>query len=172
MTQPGCCPEGKVISMLVSEAMTKNPLTCTVDTPLRDAVAILREHHIGGLPVLDGDSLAGIITESDIIAQLETHRLSDDLWLPSPLEIIEVPIREYINWEKTKDALRNIGDQPVKKVMTHPVITATGDMDIEDAAALMLKERIVRLPVIDSKKLVGILTRADIVQAVGASRSL
>ncbi|MGA2160748.1 MAG: CBS domain-containing protein [Methanoregula sp.] len=157
--------------MLVSEAMTKNPLTCTVDTPLRDAVAILRKHHIGGLPVLDGDVLAGIITESDIIAQLETKRLSEDLWLPSPLEIIEVPIREYINWEKTKDALRNIGDLPVKKVMTHRVVTATGDMDIEAAAALMLKEGIARLPVLDGKKLIGILTRADIVQAVGASYS-
>jgi CBS domain-containing protein len=158
--------------MLVSEAMTKNPLTCTVDTPLRDAVAILRKHHIGGLPVLDGDVLAGIITESDIIAQLETKRLSEDLWLPSPLEIIEVPIREYINWEKTKDALRNIGDLPVKKVMTHRVVTATGDMDIEAAAALMLKEGIARLPVLDGKKLIGILTRADIVQAVGASYSI
>ena len=63
--------------MFVSEAMTKNPLTCTVDTPLRDAVAILRQHHIGGLPVLDGDALAGIITESDVIAQLETRRLSE-----------------------------------------------------------------------------------------------
>jgi len=157
--------------MLVSEAMTKNPITCTVDTPLREAVAILREHHIGGLPVLDRSELAGILTESDVIAQLETKKLSDDLWLPSPLEIVEVPIREYVNWEKTKDALKNIGDLPVKKVMTPHVITATGDMDIEDAAALMLKEGIARLPVTDGKNLVGILTRADIVQAVGASRS-
>ena len=157
--------------MLVSEAMTKNPLTCTVDTPLRDAVAILRQHHIGGLPVMEGETLAGIITESDVIALLETRKLSDDLWLPSPLEIIEVPIREFINWEKTKDALRNIGDLPVKKVMTHRVVTATEDMDIEAAAALMLKEGIARLPVLDGKRLVGIITRADIVHAVGASYS-
>ena len=170
LSQPVCCHNGVNI-MFVSEAMTKNPLTCTVDTPLRDAVAILRQHHIGGLPVMEGDTLAGIITESDVIAQLETRKLSEDLWLPSPLEIIEVPIREYVNWEKTKDALRNIGDLPVKKVMTHRVVTATGDMDIEAAAALMLKEGIARLPVLEGKKLVGILTRADIVQAVGASYS-
>ena len=44
-------------------------------------------------------------------------------------------------------------------------------MDIEAAAALMLKEGIARLPVLDGKRLVGILTRADIVQAVGASYS-
>jgi CBS domain-containing protein len=120
---------------------------------------------------MDGETLAGIITESDVIAQLETRKMSDDLWLPSPLEIIEVPIREFVNWEKTKDALRNIGDLPVKKVMTHRVVTATGDMDIEAAAALMLKGGIARLPVLDGKRLVGILTRADIVQAVGASYS-
>ena len=79
------------------------------------------------------------------------RKLSDDLWLPSPLEMIEVPIREYVNWEKTKNALRNIGDLPVKKVMTHRVVTATGDMDIEAAAALMLKEGIARLPVLTGK---------------------
>jgi CBS domain-containing protein len=118
---------------------------------------------------MDGDELAGILTESDVIAQLQTERISDDLWLPSPLEIIEVPIREYVNWEKTKHALRNIGDTPVKKVMTHRVITATEDMDIEQAAALMLKEGIARLPVVRGKQLVGILTRADIVQALGSS---
>jgi len=155
--------------MLVRDAMTKNPVTCAANTPLREAVGLLRKLHIGGLPVMEGDELVGILTESDILGQLETKRLSDDLWLPSPLEIIEVPVREYINWEKTKHALTNIGDTPVKKVMTHRVITATEDMDIEAAAALMLKEGIARLPVVRGKKLVGILTRADIVQAVGAS---
>jgi len=158
--------------MLVRDAMTKNPVTCAANTPLREAVGLLRKLHIGGLPVMEGDELAGILTESDILAQLETNRLSDDLWLPSPLEIIEVPVREYINWEKTKHALTNIGDTPVKKVMTHRVITATEDMDIEAAAALMLKEGIARLPVVRGKKLVGILTRADIVQAVGASSTI
>ena len=57
-----------------------------------------------------------------------------------------------INWEKTKHALRNIGDMPVKKVMTHRVITATEDMDVEAAAALMLKEGIARLPGDEGKK--------------------
>lgn len=153
--------------MLVKDIMTKNPVTCTVDTPLRNAVGLLRKNHIGGLPVLDNNELAGIITESDVIAQLETSRISDDLWLPSPLEIIEIPFREFINWEKTKNALVNIGDTPVKAVMTHRVVTAEEDMDIEAAASLMLKEGIARLPVMRGIKLVGIVTRADIIQGVG-----
>ncbi|MCX6684464.1 MAG: CBS domain-containing protein [Methanoregula sp.] len=158
--------------MLVKDAMTKDPVVCTAETTLRDAVGLMRKHHIGGLPVMEDTELVGMITESDLISLLESERISDDLWLPSPFEIIEIPIREYINWEKTKHALRNIGDMPVKKVMTHRVITATEEMEIEAAAALMLKEGIARLPVIRGKKVVGILTRADIINAVGSSHSV
>lgn len=157
--------------MLVKEAMTKNPVVCSANTPLREAVALLRKHHIGGLPVMEGTELVGILTESDLISLLESERISDDLWLPSPFEVIEIPIREYVNWEKTKHALRNIGDMPAKKVMTHRLITATEDMEIEAAAALMLKEGIARLPVLRGKKLMGIITRADIINAVGSSYS-
>lgn len=155
--------------MLVQEIMTKNPVVCTAGMQLRDAVALLKKHHIGGLPVLEGNELVGMLTESDIIAQLETGRISDDLWLPSPLEVIEVPVREFINWEKTKHALRNIGDTPVKNVMTRRVITITENVDIEAAASLMLKEGIARMPVMRGKELIGIVARADILQGVGMS---
>src|SRR5512136_543220 len=155
--------------MLVQKAMTIDPVVCSAETPLRQVVELFRKHHIGGLPVMEGKELVGIITESDLISLLETERISDDLWLPAPFEIIEIPIREYINWEKTKHALTNIGDMPVKEVMTHRVITATEDMSVEAAAALMLKEGIARLPVMRGKKCVGIITRADIIGAVGSS---
>jgi CBS domain-containing protein len=157
--------------MLVLDAMTKDPVVCTTETPLRDVVALFRKYHIGGLPVMEGKELVGMITESDLISLLETERISDDLWLPSPFEVIEVPIREYINWEKTKHALTNIGDMPAKKVMTRRVIVATEEQEVEAAAALMLKEGISRLPVMRGKTLVGIITRADIINAVGSSYS-
>jgi CBS domain-containing protein len=156
--------------MLVKDAMTKNPVVCTADTHLREAVSLFRKHHIGGLPVMEGAELVGMLTESDLISLLESERISDDLWLPSPFEIIEIPIREYVNWEKTKHALRNIGDMPAKKVMTHRVITATEDMEVEEAASLMLKEGITRLPVMQGKKMTGILTRSDIINAIGATQ--
>lgn len=157
--------------MIVKDAMTANPVTCTPDTRLREATALLREHHIGGLPVVQANELVGMITESDLIALLKSERISDDLWLPSPLEIIEIPVRELINWEKTKHALRTIGDMPVKKVMTHRVLTATEEMDVEAAAALMIKEGVARLPVMREKKLVGIITREDIIHAIGSRYS-
>ncbi len=155
--------------MLVKDAMTKDTVVCSAETPIREVVALFRKHHIGGLPVMKEGELVGIITESDLISLLRTERISDDLWLPSPFEVIEVPIREYINWEKTKHALTNIGDMPAKKVMTRRVVTATEDMDVEAAAALMLKEGVARLPVMRGKKIVGIITRADIISAIGSA---
>jgi CBS domain-containing protein len=157
--------------MLVSDAMTKDVVTCSADTPLRGVVALFRKHHIGGLPVMEGNELVGMVTESDIISLLESERISDDLWLPSPFEIIEIPIREYINWEKTKHALTNIGDLPAKKVMTHRIVTATEEMEVEAAAALMLKEGVTRLSVLRGKTVAGIITRADIINAIGSSYS-
>ena len=155
--------------MKISEIMTKNPITVSADDPVRTAASLLRTHKIGGLPVMEQDRLVGIVTESDIIELLETGRLSDDLWLPSPLEVIEVPIRELVNWEKTKIALTDIGDKKIREIMSHPVITIDEDADIEDAASLMLSHKIARLPVVKDDRLIGIVTRADIVRGVGGA---
>lgn len=153
--------------MKVREIMTPDPLVVQVDTPVREAAGILRRNRIGGLPVMDQGRVVGVVTESDIISLLTIREASDDLWLPSPLEIIEVPIREYINWSKTKRALASIGDRTVRAVMSMPPITVEADEDIEAAAALMLQEGIARLPVMEGDRLVGIVTRADIVRGVG-----
>jgi len=142
-------------------------VTVRVDSPIREAAGLLRKYHIGGLPVMDGDRVAGIVTETDIISLLDTGSLSSDLWLPSPLEVIEVPVREFINWEKTKRALTDIGDREVRRVMSSPAVTIDEESDIADAASLMLRERIARLPVIRNGKLIGIVTRADIVRGIG-----
>ena len=151
----------------VKDIMTPDPVTVRVDSPIREAAGLLRKYHIGGLPVMDGDRVAGIVTETDIISLLDTGSLSSDLWLPSPLEVIEVPVREFINWEKTKRALTDIGDREVRRVMSSPAVTIDEESDIADAASLMLRERIARLPVLRDGRLVGIVTRADIVRGIG-----
>jgi CBS domain-containing protein len=120
---------------------------------------------------MEKDRIIGVVTESDVISLLETGKLSDDLWLPSPLEIIEVPVREMINWEKTKHALANIGDILVEKVMSSPAISITPDADIEEAASVMLNEKIARLPVVEDGILIGIVARSDIVHGIGSSYS-
>jgi CBS domain-containing protein len=153
--------------MKVRDVMTPNPVTITVNSKVSEAAGILRKKRIGGLPVMNGERLTGIVTETDILSLLETGDLSDDLWLPSPLEIIEIPIREYINWEKTKKALSDIGDSPVSDIMSTEIVSIDDEADIEDAAGLMLSEGIARLPVLKQNRLVGIITRQDIVRGIG-----
>ena len=153
--------------MNVSEIMTTGPLVIQADATVSEAARMMRERHIGGLPVLDGTRLVGMITDSDLLSLLNTGDLSDDLWLPSPLEIIEVPIREFINWERTRGALRNISRMKVREVMSVPAITINQETEISEAAAVMLREKVVRLPVMDGRTLVGIVTRSDIVQGIG-----
>jgi CBS domain-containing protein len=155
--------------MLVKEVMTADPVVVPADAPIREAAGLLRKHKVGGLPVMDAEKLAGVITESDILKLMETPGISDDLWLPSPLEIIEVPIREAINWKHTQKALSHIGDQPVRSVMSSPAITIGEDEEMDAAAALMVRRRIARLPVVRGTKLVGIIARADIVRGLGES---
>jgi CBS domain-containing protein len=159
----------EVNGMDVSNVMTKNPVVISVNDTVRKAAGLLKNNHIGGLPVMDDDILVGMVTDTDIVNLLETGQISDDLWLPSPLEIIEVPVREMINWEKTKKALTHIGDEKVGNIMSHPAITVSANADIEEAAALMHREKIARLPVMDGRKLVGIITHTDIVQGIGST---
>ncbi len=61
-------PEGRfaLAGTIVGEVMTSEPITVTPDTPVRRAAALLLEHHLSGLPVVEGDRLVGIITETDM----------------------------------------------------------------------------------------------------------
>ena len=154
--------------MKVKDVMTPSPLTVPVDATVSEAAAILRKNRIGGLPVMEGDKIVGIVTETDILSLLDTGEISEDLWLPSPLEVLEVPIREFINWERTRSALSDIGNSPISTVMSDNVISIDEDADIEEAAAIMLREGIARLPVVKGGRLVGIVTRLDIVRGVGS----
>jgi len=153
--------------MNVEDVMTRDPVTIQSKSTIREAARIIRGNKIGGLPVLEGDNLIGMITESDILALLETKEPSDDLWLPSPLEVIEIPIREFFNWERAKEALSDIGSRPVSSVMSYPIITVDADASVEEAARIMLKQGVARLPVLQDGKLAGIITRADIVEGIG-----
>lgn len=157
--------------MKVREIMTVDPVTVSPDDTVRRASSLLRRHNVSGLPVVDENGVVGMITEADILSLLRTGDISSDLWLPSPLEFIEVPIREAINWEKTKAALSDIGAVKVRQVMTMPAVVVSPDETIEKASALMLKEGIARLPVVEKGRLIGIVARRDIVQGLGASFS-
>jgi CBS domain-containing protein len=154
--------------MKVRDVMTPRPISVSRDTPVSKVSLLMKKNRIGGIPVTESGKAVGIVTETDILSLLTMPEINDDLWLPSPFEIIEIPIRELMNWEKTKEALSDVGDMPISEVMSDDLICTSPDVDIEEAASIMMKEGIARLLVVEDENLVGIVTRADLVRGLGA----
>ncbi|MEA1943881.1 MAG: CBS domain-containing protein [Euryarchaeota archaeon] len=152
--------------MKIRDVMREPVITCQINDTIRTVASSLKQHDISGMPVLDGDQLAGIVTESDVLKLLELPEHRRNLWLPSPLEIIEIPLRELIGWEGAKKALEDVGEKPVHTIMTKHVHAISPDDSIEDASTMMVNHRINRLPVIENDKLVGIVTRGDIIRGL------
>jgi CBS domain-containing protein len=153
--------------MKIRDVMNPTPTTCQAGDPVSEAARLMRENKISGMPVLDEEKLVGVVSESDLLRLLSAEDDNGVLWLPSPLEILEIPIRDLIRWEKMKASLEGISHKRVSDVMTKKVITVSPEADIEEASALMVRHRINRLPVVEGGRLVGIVTRGDIITGLG-----
>lgn len=151
--------------------MTRDVITCSPRDPISAIVKLMSEKDISGIPVLEGDRLVGIITEGDIMRILAGPSVSGTLWLPSPFEVLlEIPIKDVLEIRRLQQSVKDIGETPVKDVMTKDVITILPENDIEDAAAVMVKNDVNRLPVVKDGKLAGIVTRDDIIKGLGGRK--
>lgn len=140
-------------TMKIRDAMTTDVKTVGPDASLKDVAAILSEHRISGLPVVDeGGRVLGVITKADIIIK----ELGE---VPSGLQRLIHP-REATA-VATKVEARTAGD-----AMSEPAITVAPIYSLTEAAALMIDHGVNRLPVVENDgTLVGIITRFDLVQA-------
>jgi len=148
----------------VADVMTPNPISVTPDTVLKDAIQLMADNHIGGLPVINADSdLVGILSESDLMWQ------TTGVDVPAYIMLLDSVI--YLkNPAQYNQELHKALGQSVKDVMTDRVITIAPDKSLRDAAHLMHDKKVRRLPVVDSQKqVVGILTRGDIVREMANS---
>lgn len=153
--------------MLVRDVMNTCPITVQVDDSVGEAARRLRENKISGMPVMEGERLVGIVSESDLLKLLAVEEEEGSLWLPSPFEIFEVPFRDLVKWERMRSKAEDISTKKVREVMSRSLHEVSSDETVEEAAAIMTRHRINRLPVIDGGRLVGILTRGDIISGLG-----
>lgn len=123
--------------MIASDIMTRKVITIHPETSVQEAAQLLDQYRISGLPVIDArDSLIGIITEADIIGKVNRYGLLD------------------------QDGLR------VADIMSREVITVDEDTPVGDIATLLTERKIKRVPVVRQGRVVGIVSRGDIVHAV------
>ncbi len=148
--------------------MNVRPITVSAEENVSEAVRLLRENKISGLPVLDGEKLVGIVSESDLLRLLSVEDEKEGgLWLPSPFEVFEVPFRDLVKWEQMQASLKDVTMKKVADVMSRNLHEVGPDDSVEEAASIMTRHRINRLPVVEDGRMVGIVTRGDIISGLG-----
>lgn len=155
--------------MKIKEVMNKDVIVCAPNDTLAHLADMFKKNHISGIPVVDKGKVVGLVSETDLIKLFRIPEYSNDLWLPSPFEIIEIPIRNLVKLEETKKFFENMKLRPVKDIMTRTVHAISPDEELEDASAMMVKHNVNRLPVIENGKLVGIVARSDIIKGLSES---
>ncbi|WP_341738641.1 CBS domain-containing protein [Microcoleus sp. CAWBG640] len=149
------------MSKTVADLMTREPLTARAEMSVKEAIKILAARRISGLPVVDAnDLLIGVISETDLMWQ-ETGATP-----PTYIMILDSVI--YLeNSSRYEQELHKALGQTVGEVMSRQPISITPEKSVQEAAKLLHERKIHRLPVIDANgKVIGILTRGDIVRAM------
>ena len=151
------------MSKTVAEVMTSNPIAVSPQTPLKEAIQILAEKKISGLPVKDDTGkLVGVISETDLMWQ-ETGVE------PPPYIMILDSVIYLQNPARYEKEIHKALGQTVGEVMSDKPISIQPDRSLKEAAQIMHEKQIRRLPVVDDRdQLVGILTQGDIIRMMAA----
>ncbi len=145
----------------VADVMTRDPITVHPDAPLKDAIQILADKRISGLPVVDqSGKLVGVISETDLMWRESGMTPPAYIMLLDSVIYLENPTRY------DRDLHKALG-QSVGEVMSRDPVTISPDKSLRDAARILHERSVHRLPVIDDQHhIVGILTRGDVVRAM------
>jgi CBS domain-containing protein len=147
--------------MKASDIMIADVITVPADSSVRDAAEILLKNRIGGAPVVDAQGhLVGIVSEGDLFRRAETGTEHERSWWLKMLMGADELAAEYV-----KEHSRKIAD-----VMSAKVITATPDTPVSDIAEMLESNRIKRVPIVKDGKLVGIVSRANLLHALASLR--
>src|SRR5262245_41024292 len=150
--------------MRAMDVMTTDVITVDPDTTVQALASLLAEHGISGVPVVDGSGgLIGIVSEGDLLHRAEIgtahrHRQRRRSWW-----------LDHFASDLARDYVRSHG-RTVNDIMSRDVVTVTEDLDLGEVAALLEAKRVKRVPVMRDGKIVGIISRANLVRALGATR--
>ena len=148
--------------MVVRDIMDPDPVTVTPDTPVETVVGLLREHELHGVPVVtEGGRCVGIITDGDLVLAGDDA----DLHLPHYIELFGgfIFLESMSHFE---ERLRKAVAATAKDMMTADPVTIDADATVDDAARVISRKGHNRLPVVEHGRLVGVVTRVDVLEAL------
>jgi CBS domain-containing protein len=151
--------------MYIKDIMTSEIVTVREDDTVEKCANLLITHNLSGLPVLDeSGKVKGIVTEGDLIRRASRVKGPAALEVLGGIFYLESP-------KKFMDDLKKTMGNSAKDIMTKEVITVDPDKLIEEAATLLVQNKIKRLPVIDKEgNLIGIVSRKDIMNYLFMAR--
>jgi CBS domain-containing protein len=144
----------------VSDIMTKEVVTVTKETNLRALAGIFETRRFGTLPVVDeAGSLIGVVTASDMVEQ------GRNLHIPTVISIFDwvIPLQGERTLERE---LQKMTAQTVGEICSTDVVTIAPSDTVSTAADIMSSRKLHALPVVEGNKLVGIVSRIDIIRAL------
>jgi CBS domain-containing protein len=149
----------------VAEVMTPNPISVAPQTLLQEAIKILAQKHVSGLPVVDdAGKLVGVISDSDLMWQETGVEPAPYIMLLDSVIYLQNPARH-------EKELHKVLGKTVGEVMSDRPISITGDRSVKEAARIMHDKKIRRIIVVDEteEKAIGILTQGDIIRTLASS---
>ena len=148
----------------ISEIMDSTPVTVARDSSVEDVVAALREHQLPGLPVVDTDGqLVGIVTEADLVLPDD----DGDLHIPHYVNLFGGTVF-LESLSRFEGRLRKAFAATAEDMMTSDPDTVGPDTSVRDAARMIHETGHNRLPVVEDGRLVGVVTRLDVLGALAA----
>jgi len=140
--------------------------SCSPNDTVDDALEMLVKHRITGLPVVDASQkVVGVVSDYDLLALDKLGQVKDDRALFPAAD------QTWQAFKEVKTLLAKSSGKKVQDVMTATPIVVKPETDLNEAARLLLSKKIHRLPVVDDGgKLVGVLSRGNIVKAALAMR--
>ncbi|MDC7787944.1 CBS domain-containing protein [Rhodoplanes sp. TEM] len=147
--------------MKASDIMATSVVTVTPDTSVQDVAEILLKNRISGVPVVDPDNRPiGIVSEGDLFRRAESGTGHERSWWLKLLMGRETLAAEFV-----KEHARRVAD-----VMTRELITATPDTPVAEIASLLERHHIKRVPIVQGGRLVGLVSRANLLHALATLR--
>ncbi len=146
--------------MLAKDIMTRDVISVRPEENVENAARIMMDNKISGIPVVDEHNhVVGIITEKDLMIKASELKVPFYLTLFDSIIFLENPIRFNNN-------LKKYTASNVKGAMTAKVYSVEEDAPISDVVSMMQKHSINRVPVLRHGKLIGIISRNDILKAM------
>ena len=146
--------------MNVLDLMTRKVVSVTPETPVATVAKLLAERRLSAVPVIDPERhVLGIISEGDLMRRPETGTERHSSWW----------LRAFAAPDTLAERYMKSHGLAAKDVMTHTVVTIAPDASLAEAAELMERNRVKRLPVTQEDRIIGIIARADLVRALAAA---